>query len=91
MIQNIYHLNKYVDRLFHFKVPFLTFKIPPNIYNLDYEKQYAEYTSKQFDEFNTPEETLDREPTKFSLYQVNYFLYFFPNLFRSHPASSTYL
>jgi hypothetical protein len=37
---------------------------------LDFEKHYAEYISNQIDEYYQPEETLDRDTTKFSLQKV---------------------
>jgi hypothetical protein len=84
-------VNIYIYILSFISKHLLTLKIPPNIYDFDYEKQYAEYISKQFDEFHPPEQTLDYQSTKLSLNQVNYFLNFYPNSFLFHLASSKHL
>jgi hypothetical protein len=39
-------------------------------YDVDFEKQYAEYQTNQFDEYHPTEETLDYQPTRLSFTQV---------------------
>jgi hypothetical protein len=60
------------------------------VYNLDFDEQHAAYETNQFDEYHPPEETLDRDPTKVSLHQVNkdFSTYFFLNLLCCYDSSN---
>jgi hypothetical protein len=59
--------------LISFQIPFY-FKLRAITNDFDYDEQYAEFISNQFDEFHPPEQTLDYQSSKLSLHQVNYFL-----------------
>lgn len=43
------------------------------MYNLDFDEQHAEYVSNEINEIIESEKILHRDPTKYSLEQVDYY------------------
>jgi hypothetical protein len=49
---------------------FLFLQLRSNTYDLDFIREYATYSSKQFDEHQPIEQTLPYDPTRLSLHNV---------------------
>jgi hypothetical protein len=48
----------------------LFFKLRSNTYDFDFTRQYAEYETNQFEEYQPIEQTLPYDPTQLSLHHV---------------------